>query len=121
MLGAAVEDVLCVIGVDTAWHLSSCSCPMRQRDIAWHEQIVGCCMSHPPKYLVNHQSCTRSTSVMWLILHCRSQVFTSVEGFVGARAKLVEAGFKVNMEESNLVFKPNAPVEVRVQILDVRV
>eukprot|EP00197_Chlamydomonas_leiostraca_P013594 CAMPEP_0202859040 /NCGR_PEP_ID=MMETSP1391-20130828/1330_1 /ASSEMBLY_ACC=CAM_ASM_000867 /TAXON_ID=1034604 /ORGANISM="Chlamydomonas leiostraca, Strain SAG 11-49" /LENGTH=269 /DNA_ID=CAMNT_0049538041 /DNA_START=62 /DNA_END=871 /DNA_ORIENTATION=- len=40
------------------------------------------------------------------------KVFTSVEGLVGARAKLAQLGFAVNVEESDLVYKPNALVDV---------
>ena len=41
-----------------------------------------------------------------------AQVFTSVEGFSTAKAALEAQGLKVNHEESELVFKAAAPVEV---------
>ncbi|KAG1678986.1 hypothetical protein FOA52_013049 [Chlamydomonas sp. UWO 241] len=39
-------------------------------------------------------------------------VFTAVEAYGSASAKLKELGFKVNTEESELVYRANAPVEV---------
>lgn len=42
------------------------------------------------------------------------RVFTSVEMFSKAQAKLAELGFQVNQEDSELVYKANTPVEVGV-------
>jgi hypothetical protein len=49
--------------------------------------------------------------MLWCALNAR-QVFTAAEAFGSARTKMASLGFKVNDEESGLVFRPNAPVEV---------
>ncbi len=40
------------------------------------------------------------------------QFFTSVESWARAKARLAELGLRVNEEESGLVFRASAPVEV---------
>lgn len=58
---------------------------------------------------------TQRLNTWYMVFACYlcTQVYTSVEEFFNAQAKLKELGFSVNAEQSELIYKAGVAVEVR--------